>query len=159
MWISFFTCCNIHFSATFCYRLKPRCSLCQELIFAGSYTRALNRNWHSHHFRRILDTLGTLLYTPFIEFDCHYYYPCKTDGQSFMLKMFTDFLFSNTFGDVILSITHIPIDRCRPVWPPSAEIASNSQVVMYCKKKLAHLTPPPPPQHPSPSPFSMKSDH
>ncbi|XP_023340850.1 four and a half LIM domains protein 2 isoform X1 [Eurytemora carolleeae] len=30
--------------------LKPRCGLCEELIFSGSYIRALNSEWHLNHF-------------------------------------------------------------------------------------------------------------
>uniref|UniRef100_A0A0N4ZNF6 Non-specific serine/threonine protein kinase n=1 Tax=Parastrongyloides trichosuri TaxID=131310 RepID=A0A0N4ZNF6_PARTI len=29
---------------------KPRCSACDELIFAGEYTKAMNKDWHSDHF-------------------------------------------------------------------------------------------------------------
>ena len=31
-------------------KMKPRCATCDELIFAGTYTRAMDRDWHSHHF-------------------------------------------------------------------------------------------------------------
>ena len=30
--------------------MKPRCGTCDELIFAGTYTRAMGRDWHSNHF-------------------------------------------------------------------------------------------------------------
>lgn len=30
--------------------LKPRCAACDELIFTGEYTRAMNANWHVDHF-------------------------------------------------------------------------------------------------------------
>ncbi|XP_077296394.1 prickle-like protein 1 isoform X2 [Arctopsyche grandis] len=30
--------------------LKPRCSACDELIFSGEYTKAMNKDWHSGHF-------------------------------------------------------------------------------------------------------------
>uniref|UniRef100_A0A0N5CGQ0 LIM zinc-binding domain-containing protein n=1 Tax=Strongyloides papillosus TaxID=174720 RepID=A0A0N5CGQ0_STREA len=29
---------------------KPRCSACDELIFSGEYTKAMNKDWHSDHF-------------------------------------------------------------------------------------------------------------
>ncbi|EJD75263.1 LIM-9 isoform [Loa loa] len=29
---------------------KPRCNACDELIFAGEYTKAMNKDWHSDHF-------------------------------------------------------------------------------------------------------------
>uniref|UniRef100_A0A914DKM7 Uncharacterized protein n=1 Tax=Acrobeloides nanus TaxID=290746 RepID=A0A914DKM7_9BILA len=29
---------------------KPRCSACDELIFCGEYTKAMNKDWHSDHF-------------------------------------------------------------------------------------------------------------
>ncbi|EYC20339.1 hypothetical protein Y032_0022g579 [Ancylostoma ceylanicum] len=29
---------------------KPRCAACDELIFAGEYTKAMNKDWHSDHF-------------------------------------------------------------------------------------------------------------
>ncbi|XP_026328778.1 prickle planar cell polarity protein 3 isoform X1 [Hyposmocoma kahamanoa] len=31
-------------------RLKPRCQACDELIFSGEYTKAMNKDWHSGHF-------------------------------------------------------------------------------------------------------------
>ncbi|XP_052738681.1 prickle planar cell polarity protein 3-A isoform X2 [Bicyclus anynana] len=31
-------------------RLKPRCHSCDELIFSGEYTKAMNKDWHSGHF-------------------------------------------------------------------------------------------------------------
>ncbi|XP_037978328.2 prickle planar cell polarity protein 3-A isoform X2 [Plutella xylostella] len=31
-------------------RLKPRCYACDELIFSGEYTKAMNKDWHSGHF-------------------------------------------------------------------------------------------------------------
>ncbi|XP_072940450.1 protein espinas isoform X3 [Epargyreus clarus] len=31
-------------------RLKPRCHACDELIFSGEYTKAMNKDWHSGHF-------------------------------------------------------------------------------------------------------------
>ena len=39
--------CERHYAE----KLKPRCATCDELIFSGSYTRAMARDWHSHHFR------------------------------------------------------------------------------------------------------------
>lgn len=38
--------CERHYAE----RLKPRCADCDELIFTGEYTRALNIDWHSGHF-------------------------------------------------------------------------------------------------------------
>ncbi|KAI1722433.1 LIM domain-containing protein [Ditylenchus destructor] len=29
---------------------KPRCSACDELVFSGEYTKAMNKDWHSDHF-------------------------------------------------------------------------------------------------------------
>ncbi|XP_053602197.1 prickle planar cell polarity protein 3-A isoform X2 [Plodia interpunctella] len=31
-------------------KLKPRCNACDELIFSGEYTKAMNKDWHSGHF-------------------------------------------------------------------------------------------------------------
>ncbi|XP_045472469.1 uncharacterized protein LOC123679123 isoform X2 [Harmonia axyridis] len=30
--------------------LKPRCEGCDELIFSGEYTKAMNKDWHGQHF-------------------------------------------------------------------------------------------------------------
>jgi hypothetical protein len=30
--------------------LKPRCGACDELIFAGQYTKALGKDFHAEHF-------------------------------------------------------------------------------------------------------------
>ncbi|KAF2903813.1 hypothetical protein ILUMI_02365 [Ignelater luminosus] len=30
--------------------LKPRCASCDELIFSGEYTKAMNKDWHGQHF-------------------------------------------------------------------------------------------------------------
>ena len=38
--------CERHFAE----QVKPRCGACDELIFAGEYTRAMNRDWHANHF-------------------------------------------------------------------------------------------------------------
>lgn len=38
--------CGRHYSDL----LKPRCSACDELIFASSYTQAEDQNWHLKHF-------------------------------------------------------------------------------------------------------------
>ncbi len=38
--------CERHYAE----RLRPRCGACDELIFSGEYTLALNRAWHRHHF-------------------------------------------------------------------------------------------------------------
>ena len=38
--------CERHYAE----KIKPRCGTCDELIFSGTYTRALDRDWHSHHF-------------------------------------------------------------------------------------------------------------
>ncbi|XP_013135805.1 PREDICTED: testin-like isoform X1 [Papilio polytes] len=38
--------CVRHYSE----RLKPRCQACDELIFSGEYTKAMNKDWHSGHF-------------------------------------------------------------------------------------------------------------
>ncbi|XP_015191095.1 PREDICTED: prickle-like protein 3 isoform X4 [Polistes dominula] len=45
----------VHEDMIFCERhyaeqLKPRCSACDELIFSGEYTKAMNKDWHSGHF-------------------------------------------------------------------------------------------------------------
>ncbi|XP_076177271.1 four and a half LIM domains protein limpet isoform X5 [Ptiloglossa arizonensis] len=45
----------VHDDALFCERhyaeqLKPRCAACDELIFSGEYTKAMNKDWHSGHF-------------------------------------------------------------------------------------------------------------
>ncbi|XP_035742502.1 four and a half LIM domains protein 2-like isoform X8 [Vespa mandarinia] len=45
----------LHEDMIFCERhyaeqLKPRCSACDELIFSGEYTKAMNKDWHSGHF-------------------------------------------------------------------------------------------------------------
>ncbi|XP_039293877.1 prickle planar cell polarity protein 3 isoform X6 [Nilaparvata lugens] len=44
-----------HDQALYCERhyaeqLKPRCAACEELIFSGEYTKAMNKDWHSGHF-------------------------------------------------------------------------------------------------------------
>ncbi|XP_015793887.1 four and a half LIM domains protein 2 isoform X2 [Tetranychus urticae] len=38
--------CERHFADT----VRPRCSGCDELIFSGEYTKAMNKDWHSSHF-------------------------------------------------------------------------------------------------------------
>nr|CAD2173587.1 unnamed protein product [Meloidogyne enterolobii] len=38
--------CERHFAELH----KPRCSACDELIFCGEYTKAMNKDWHSDHF-------------------------------------------------------------------------------------------------------------
>ncbi|XP_008188309.1 prickle planar cell polarity protein 3 isoform X2 [Acyrthosiphon pisum] len=38
--------CERHYAQQF----KPRCSACDELIFSGEYTKAMNKDWHSGHF-------------------------------------------------------------------------------------------------------------
>ncbi|KAF5288727.1 hypothetical protein FQA39_LY15299 [Lamprigera yunnana] len=38
--------CVRHYSE----ELKPRCSSCDELIFSGEYTKAMNKDWHGQHF-------------------------------------------------------------------------------------------------------------
>ncbi|XP_032511304.2 prickle planar cell polarity protein 3 isoform X2 [Danaus plexippus] len=38
--------CVRHYSE----QLKPRCHSCDELIFSGEYTKAMNKDWHSGHF-------------------------------------------------------------------------------------------------------------
>ncbi|XP_064489395.1 prickle planar cell polarity protein 3-A-like isoform X3 [Ornithodoros turicata] len=38
--------CERHYAET----LKPRCAACDELIFSGEYTKAMNKDWHSGHF-------------------------------------------------------------------------------------------------------------
>ncbi|KAK0164585.1 hypothetical protein PV328_003197 [Microctonus aethiopoides] len=38
--------CERHYAE----RLKPRCAACDELIFSGEYTKAMNKDWHSGHF-------------------------------------------------------------------------------------------------------------
>ncbi|XP_075232744.1 four and a half LIM domains protein limpet isoform X8 [Lycorma delicatula] len=45
----------VHDEALYCERhyaeqLKPRCAACEELIFSGEYTKAMNKDWHSGHF-------------------------------------------------------------------------------------------------------------
>ncbi|XP_076281327.1 four and a half LIM domains protein limpet isoform X4 [Lasioglossum baleicum] len=45
----------VHDDTLFCERhyaeqLKPRCAACDELIFSGEYTKAMNKDWHSGHF-------------------------------------------------------------------------------------------------------------
>ncbi|XP_015605900.1 zinc finger protein 845 isoform X3 [Cephus cinctus] len=45
----------VHDDALYCERhyaeqLKPRCAACDELIFSGEYTKAMNKDWHSGHF-------------------------------------------------------------------------------------------------------------
>ncbi|XP_076630715.1 four and a half LIM domains protein limpet isoform X2 [Colletes latitarsis] len=45
----------VHYDTLFCERhyaeqLKPRCAACDELIFSGEYTKAMNKDWHSGHF-------------------------------------------------------------------------------------------------------------
>ncbi|XP_015120076.1 uncharacterized protein LOC107043216 [Diachasma alloeum] len=45
----------VHDNALYCERhyaeeLKPRCAACDELIFSGEYTKAMNKDWHSGHF-------------------------------------------------------------------------------------------------------------
>ncbi|XP_018349456.1 PREDICTED: zinc finger protein 850 isoform X4 [Trachymyrmex septentrionalis] len=45
----------VHDDMLFCERhyaeqLKPRCAACDELIFSGEYTKAMNKDWHSGHF-------------------------------------------------------------------------------------------------------------
>ena len=35
----------------FLFRQKPRCPHCEELIFAGSFVNALDKVWHTQHFR------------------------------------------------------------------------------------------------------------
>ncbi|XP_044010898.1 prickle planar cell polarity protein 3 isoform X4 [Aphidius gifuensis] len=58
------TCCKellvdlaycVHDDLLYCERhyaeqLKPRCAACDELIFSGEYTKAMNKDWHSGHF-------------------------------------------------------------------------------------------------------------
>ncbi|OQV12122.1 Four and a half LIM domains protein 2 [Hypsibius exemplaris] len=38
--------CERHFAE----QVKPRCGACDEMIFSGEYTRAMNRDWHASHF-------------------------------------------------------------------------------------------------------------
>ncbi|KAI6182377.1 BMA-LIM-9, isoform c [Aphelenchoides bicaudatus] len=38
--------CERHYAELY----KPRCSACDELIFSGEYTKAMNKDWHSDHF-------------------------------------------------------------------------------------------------------------
>ncbi|XP_071053150.1 four and a half LIM domains protein 2 isoform X5 [Onthophagus taurus] len=38
--------CERHYSEL----LKPRCAGCDELIFSGEYTKAMNKDWHGQHF-------------------------------------------------------------------------------------------------------------
>nr|XP_050027160.1 prickle planar cell polarity protein 3-B-like isoform X2 [Dermacentor andersoni] len=38
--------CERHYAET----LKPRCAACDELVFSGEYTKAMNKDWHSSHF-------------------------------------------------------------------------------------------------------------
>ncbi|XP_014235312.1 prickle planar cell polarity protein 3-A isoform X3 [Trichogramma pretiosum] len=45
----------VHDDGLYCERhyaeqLKPRCAACDELIFSGEYTKAMNKDWHSGHF-------------------------------------------------------------------------------------------------------------
>ncbi|XP_011312452.1 zinc finger protein 845 isoform X3 [Fopius arisanus] len=45
----------VHDDTLYCERhyaeeLKPRCAACDELIFSGEYTKAMNKDWHSGHF-------------------------------------------------------------------------------------------------------------
>ncbi|XP_059483861.1 prickle planar cell polarity protein 3-A isoform X1 [Neocloeon triangulifer] len=45
----------VHDEELYCERhyaehLKPRCAACDELIFSGEYTKAMNKDWHSSHF-------------------------------------------------------------------------------------------------------------
>ncbi|XP_054261787.1 four and a half LIM domains protein 3 isoform X4 [Macrosteles quadrilineatus] len=45
----------VYFNQIYCERhyseqLKPRCAACDELIFSGEYTKAMNKDWHSGHF-------------------------------------------------------------------------------------------------------------
>ncbi|XP_066602067.1 uncharacterized protein [Prorops nasuta] len=45
----------VHDDMLYCERhyaeqLKPRCAACDELIFSGEYTKAMNKEWHSGHF-------------------------------------------------------------------------------------------------------------
>ena len=38
--------CERHYAE----KIKPRCGTCDELIFSGTYTRALDKDWHTNHF-------------------------------------------------------------------------------------------------------------
>ncbi|XP_023240313.1 prickle planar cell polarity protein 3-A-like isoform X1 [Centruroides sculpturatus] len=38
--------CERHFAE----QIRPRCAACDELIFAGEYTKAMSKDWHSTHF-------------------------------------------------------------------------------------------------------------
>ena len=38
--------CERHYAE----KIKPRCATCDELIFSGTYTKAMGRDWHSNHF-------------------------------------------------------------------------------------------------------------
>ncbi|XP_017841979.1 prickle planar cell polarity protein 3 isoform X4 [Drosophila busckii] len=45
----------VHDDKIYCERhyaemLKPRCTGCDELIFSGEYTKAMDKDWHSGHF-------------------------------------------------------------------------------------------------------------
>ncbi|KMZ00137.1 prickle planar cell polarity protein 3 isoform X4 [Drosophila sechellia] len=45
----------VHDDKVYCERhyaemLKPRCAGCDELIFSGEYTKAMDKDWHSGHF-------------------------------------------------------------------------------------------------------------
>ncbi|XP_065209760.1 four and a half LIM domains protein 3-like isoform X2 [Planococcus citri] len=45
----------VHNDKLYCERhyaeqLKPRCAACDELIFSGEFTKAMNKDWHSTHF-------------------------------------------------------------------------------------------------------------
>ncbi|XP_011181337.2 prickle planar cell polarity protein 3 isoform X5 [Zeugodacus cucurbitae] len=45
----------VHEDKIYCERhyaemLKPRCTGCDELIFSGEYTKAMDKDWHSGHF-------------------------------------------------------------------------------------------------------------
>ena len=39
--------CERHYAE----KMKPRCGTCDELIFSGTYTRAMGKDWHTGHFR------------------------------------------------------------------------------------------------------------
>ena len=41
---------NLYCERHYAEKIKPRCGTCDELIFSGTYTRAMGRDWHTNHF-------------------------------------------------------------------------------------------------------------
>ncbi|XP_031342260.1 four and a half LIM domains protein 2 isoform X4 [Photinus pyralis] len=41
---------NVYCERHYAEKLKPRCASCDELIFSGEYTKAMNKDWHGQHF-------------------------------------------------------------------------------------------------------------